>query len=138
MKIPVEILERIVEDSIVSGELYYEVCIECRGYRVCTLVSVKLEDLDSYRTVLEGLVIHIDRNRAVDEEIETIMRLSRTIKYNGSAAEIYIPPLLSKSAYMVACRDIDWSKYDIRRVPVEEAYLYVGGENGADENNEMA
>ncbi|MEM1661560.1 MAG: hypothetical protein QXP72_05605 [Desulfurococcaceae archaeon] len=139
MKIPVEIIENIFEDSVVSGEMYYEVCVDCRGYRVCTLISVKLEDIDSFKTVLEGLIIHIDKDRVINEEIETLLRLSRIIKYEGNVAKIYIPPLLSKSAYIVACRDIDWSKYDIRRVPVEEAYLYVGEEkNGNYEDNEMA
>lgn len=139
MRIPLEVLEWIVEDSYLSGEIYYEACVNCRDYKVCVLISVMLEDIELFKTVLEGLLIHVNKDRAVDEEVEILMKLSKIVRYENNVAKFYIPPLLSKSAFMVACRDFEWSNYNIRKVPVEEAYQYIeGDEDGVNEDEEMA
>lgn len=125
-----ELVESIVEKSIVNGVPYIEVCRECCSeYYVCILTKVLPVDIEEYRVETAGIIVVVNKNKQVDKNIEELLSKSSTIKYISGKVSFYIPLEYTIYIYSKLCREHGEAKYEVRTVEEEEVLIYLGEEN---------
>lgn len=137
LQLPQDVEQSIIQNSLLSGEPYIRLCGECGRYSLCFILLVKLKDIDEYNVVSKGMLVSVPKDCEIDEQIVTLLRFCRLVKYVKGEVLFYIPPSLSKPLYKYICRESSLVNLKVETLPIEETYTYLSDEDDYAEDEEM-
>ncbi len=131
-----EYIYQAIGESEFYGEPYIKLCRTCnQDYKVCIVLQISPIEIHEYIVLVKGVIIEVSKDKQLDSTIEEILRRAKVVKYYRDTVSFYIPRDLTVSLYKKLCGEN--KEFSIEKMPIEEALIYLGEEDGFNQGKEM-